>query len=92
MEPVKVTIYNHEYFIKSECTAEEIHKIAEFINAKLNEVGEKSQGLSEKKMLILAAMNIAGEYLQFLKDRDEMLANIRQRTEMLIYHIDSVIG
>jgi hypothetical protein len=37
-------------------------------------------------------MNIAGEYLQFLKDRDEMLANIRQRTEMLIYHIDSVIG
>lgn len=92
MEPVKVTIHNHEYFIKSECAAEEIRKIAEFINAKLNEVEEKSQGLSEKKMLILAAMNIASEYLQFLKDRDEMLANIRQRTEMLIYHIDSVIG
>jgi cell division protein ZapA (FtsZ GTPase activity inhibitor) len=61
------------------------------VNDKLKEVEENSEGLSEKKAAILAALNIAGEYFQILKERDELLSNIRERTQALIHTIDSAI-
>ncbi len=91
-EPVKVKILNQEYLIKSEEDTEEIYKVAEYVNEKLNEIKDNAEGLSEKKTAILAALNIASDYFQVLKERDDLSTNIRQRTKALIYNIDSVMG
>ena len=92
MDTVKVKILDHEYQIKSEEDIEQVHRIAEYVNEKLREVRENAAGLSEKKTAILAALNIASEYFQLLKERDEILANIQQRTRAMIYNIDSMTG
>ena len=42
-------------------------------------------------MAILVALNIASEYFQAIKERDELSGNIRQRTEALLNNIDSVM-
>ena len=42
---------------------EQIHKIAEYVNEKLREIKNNTEDLSEKKTAILAALNIASEYL-----------------------------
>ncbi len=89
-EPVKVKILNQEYLIKTEEDTEQVYKIAEYVNEKLKEIKDNAEGLSEKKTAILAALNIASEYFQVLKERDDLSANIRQRTKALIYNIDSV--
>ncbi|MDY7035180.1 MAG: cell division protein ZapA [Thermodesulfobacteriota bacterium] len=92
MDTVKVKILDHEYQIKSEEDMEQVHRIAEYVNEKLREVKENAAGLSEKKTAILAALHIASEYFQLLKERDEILANVQRRTRAMIYNIDSMTG
>lgn len=92
-KPVKVRILDNEYLIKSEVEdIEEVYRIAEYVNEKVNEIIENSEGLSEKKTAILAALHIASDYFQVLKDRDDLLANIHQRSKALIYSIDSLMS
>ena len=92
MQPVKVKILDQEYLIKSEEDSEQVSRIAEYVNEKLREIKDNTEGLSEKKVAMLAALTIASEYFQLLKERDNLSANIRQRTKTLIYTIDSVMG
>ncbi len=91
--PVKVKILDNEYLITSdEDDPEKVHKIAEYVNKKIKEIDDGSDSLSEKKTIILAALNIAGDYFQVLKERDDLLITIRKRSEALIYNIDSLMG
>jgi cell division protein ZapA (FtsZ GTPase activity inhibitor) len=92
LQPIKVKILGHEYLVKSEEEEEHVQRIAAYVNQKLEEISGNKEGLSEKSRAILAALNIAGEYFQALKERDELLANQRKRTSEMIYQIDSVIG
>ena len=91
MEPVRVQIRNHEYLVQSEEDESQVHRIAEYVNDKLREIEEHTGGLSEKKTAILAALNIASEYFQLLKERDEIVARIGERTRSMIVHIDSAM-
>jgi cell division protein ZapA len=92
-KPVKVKILDNEYLLKSdEEDIEKVYKIAEYVNKKIREINDNSEGLSEKKTAILTALNIAGDYFQILKERDELLINIRKRSEALVYNINSLMG
>ena len=91
-QPIKVTILDHEYLIKSDEDLEQVLKIAEYVNEKLKEINDNTKGLSGKKTAILAALNIASEYFQIRKEKDNLLKEIRKRTKTLIYHIDSVLS
>ncbi|MBN1626711.1 MAG: cell division protein ZapA [Deltaproteobacteria bacterium] len=91
-KPVTVNILGNEYVIKSKEDAEQVYKIAEYMNEKVKEIDDNTEGLSEKKKVILVALNIAGDYFQVLKERDELLAGIRQRSRDLIDNINSTIS
>ena len=90
-QPVKVRIRDSEYLIKGGESEEQVYRIAAYVNEKLQEVQESAEGLSEKKTAILAALNIASDYFRALRERDEILARYRSRTETLIYQIDQVM-
>jgi cell division protein ZapA len=92
-KPVKVTILDNEYLIKSEeDDIEKVYKIAEYVNEKIKEINDSTEDLSAKKTAILTALNIAGDYFQVLKERDDLLISIRKRSEALIHNIDSFMG
>ena len=92
MEPVRVKIRDQEYLVRSDEDEAQAYRIAEYLNRKLAEIENHSEGLSEKKTIILAALNIASEYLHVVRERDEILAEVRQRTAALIGHIDTATG
>lgn len=92
VEPLKVRILDHEYLIKSEENEEQVRRIAEYVNNKLLEAMANARGLSENKTTILAALDIAGEYFQLQKERDDLVASLKERTKALIRSIDSVVG
>ena len=92
MEPVRIRIRDHEYVVKGEEGEEDIQRIAEYVNNKIEEIQRSAEGLSERKTAILAALNIASEYFRVLKEREALLTKIRQRTESLIGNIDSTLG
>ena len=92
MEPVKVRIRNAEYLVQSEDDEQQVQRIADYVNDKLKEIEEGTEGLSEKRTAILAALDIAGDYFQTLKEKEALLASLRLRTHSLIRSIDSVLG
>ena len=90
-QPVKIRIRNQDYLLQGDGSEESILSLAQYVNDKLKEVEENTEGLSEKKTAILAALNIASEYFQVVKERDELLSSIREKTRALIQSIDSTI-
>ena len=89
-KPVKVTILGREYLIKSDLDEKEVHNIADYVNNKFKEIMENTEGLSERKMAILAAFDIASEYFQLTKERNDFLMDIDRRVRALNLQIDSI--
>ena len=90
-KPIKINILGNEYLIKSEEDTEKVYKIAEYVNEKVKEIDNNMAGLSEKRKVILMALNIANDYFQVLKERDELIASIKQRSTAIIDNINSTI-
>ncbi|MCP4682988.1 MAG: cell division protein ZapA [Desulfobacterales bacterium] len=90
-EPIRVKILNKEYLIKSNEEEERVQEIAKFINNKFKEINERTGGLSEEKIAILAAFHFASEYFQVQKDRDDAIKNVQERARTLNYQIDSIM-
>lgn len=91
MKPVTLRIQGHEYSIRSDGDEEEILRIAEYVNAKIQEAGSSAEGLSEKKTVVLAALSIASDYFHALREKEVAVASRRKQTEALIKHIDSMM-
>ena len=90
-QPVKVKILEQEYLVKTEEDREQVYRVAEYVNEKLKEIKQSTEGLSEKKTAILAALNIASEYFQILREKEALTANIQKRTRSLINNIETVM-
>ena len=88
---VAIKILDHEYLINSDEDAEHVTKIAEYVNEKIKEINNNNVGLSDKKTAILAALHIAGDYFQLLKDRNDLTTIVSQRSKALINNIDSLL-
>jgi cell division protein ZapA len=91
-KPVSVTILGHEYRIKSDEDEEKVKNIARFVNDKFKAIMENTEGLSERKTAILVAFDIASDYFQILKEKDDAAADIQKRARVLNQHIESVTG
>ena len=87
---MKVKILGNEYLVKGQVGGDDVSRVAEFLNQKIKEIESHADGLSEKKTVILAALHIAGEYLQLLREHQALVMNIDERSKALIRHIDSV--
>lgn len=92
MQTVKVKILDREYLVRSLDSAEDVQRIAAYVDRVAGDIREASEGLSERKVAILAAMHIAGEYFQALKALDEKESRESQRIKAMIYDIDSTMG
>ena len=89
-KPIRIKLLEHEYLIKSDENEEWVKNIAQYIRDKFGEIREDTEGLSETKTAILAAFDIASEYFQLLKARDDLVENIERRAQALNSHIDSI--
>jgi cell division protein ZapA (FtsZ GTPase activity inhibitor) len=62
--------------------------VAAYVDQKLKEVGDSAKGISDDKKAILAALDIAGDYFQLLKEKEDLLAEINNRSKRLIQTLD----
>ncbi|MDY6880292.1 MAG: cell division protein ZapA [Desulfatiglans sp.] len=89
-KPVRIKILDHEYLIRGQEDEEYIQAIAEFVNHKFEEIIDSTDGLSERKTVILAAFDIASEYFQLKKNCDGLVSDIENRVQILNNRIDSI--
>jgi len=90
-QPIRVRILDYEYLIRSDEDEAHVLKIAEYVNEKLRDIRDNTEGLSEKKTALLAAFHIASEYFQILKRDEELRSRIEARAQALNTEIDSII-
>ncbi|MDD5672973.1 MAG: cell division protein ZapA [Chitinivibrionales bacterium] len=77
-ESIHVQIHGDEYSIKSDTDEETIKKVAEYVNAKIIEIQEKTASRDRSKVAVLAAMNIAGELFELRQQYDQHQKQIEQ--------------
>jgi len=91
VQSVKVTILGRDYFIRNNQNEEQIKIIAEYVNKKFKEVKDNAKGLSEDKIAILAAFNMADDYLNMLDSHEKLIRSLSQRAELLKKQINEAV-
>ena len=89
-KPIRIKLLDHEYLIKSDEDEDKVQNIAKYVQDKFKKVRENKEGLSERKMAILIAFDIANEYFQLQKERDDLVTKIERRAQALSSTIDSI--
>ena len=90
-KPISVTILGHAYQIRSDADAEEVQEIARYVNDKFTAIMDHAGGLSERKLAILVAFDIASDYFQVLKDKGGAVRDFETRIRSLNRRIDSAM-
>ena len=70
----KVEIFGQEYKIKGVGNPQYIHKIAGYVDKKMREIAHSSGIMSQSRIAILAALNIADELYQERAERENLPA------------------
>jgi cell division protein ZapA len=78
MESVEVTILGQRYLIRGNASADYIKQLAEFVDARIQEVYRHSPASTPLKASILAALMVADELHKLTKDHDSVKLRIKQ--------------
>ncbi|MFB0521394.1 MAG: cell division protein ZapA [Desulfatiglandales bacterium] len=92
VEKVKIRIRDREYAVRGPDEREQILKVAAYVDKKLKEISGSKKGLSDDKTAILAALDIAGDYFQLIKEKEDLLTEINNRSQRLIQGLNMVVS
>ena len=85
----QVEILGQQYTFKSDTDPQEIEKVAEFVNSRIDEVLSSGYTADTLGAAVLALMNVAGEYLQ-LRDGNEAV-EMQQQLEKLLARLEGAV-
>ncbi|UCG11666.1 MAG: cell division protein ZapA [Deltaproteobacteria bacterium] len=80
---VKVSILGQEYTIHTRADKEYVEKVAKHVASKCQEAKDSLRSSSLVTIAILAALNIANDYLQMKEAYEHLLAKIESKHEKL---------
>jgi cell division protein ZapA len=87
---VRVEIFDQAYNLRGS-DPEYILKLAEYVDAKVRAVAEKTQTVDTARLAVLAALNIADEYHLLKRSQDHGAAEYLKRAHHLADALDEVL-
>ncbi len=85
---VEVSIMGQKLQIRSDSDEGYIEKVAQFVDGKIDDVLKRTKSVASAQVVILAAMNIADEFLKYKMNKSEREETIAKKIESMIEHID----
>ncbi len=70
---VTVEIFGEEYHLKSQDDAAYIKEIADIVDKKMRNVAGRTNSLSDSRIGVMTALELADEYSKLKKDYDELV-------------------
>ena len=85
---VEVSIMGQKFTVRSDSNEEYVEQIAEFVNEKISEISSKTKSIPSLNVAILAAMNIADEYMRHTEKKKKVITRIEKKIDGMIELID----
>lgn len=85
---VEVSIMGQKFLVRSDSDENYVERVAEFVNGKVAEITSKSKSIPSLNVIILAAMNIADEFIRSRDHRQEALTGVEKKLQGMIELID----
>jgi cell division protein ZapA len=82
-QTVIVTIRGQEYSIRTDAEVEHVYAVARLVDDRLTELGQRTRTVNTINLMVLALMNVAGDYLQVKSELDETRAHIERLIALL---------
>lgn len=79
---VQVEIYGDKYIIKGNTDTDYVLQVADYVDAKMNVIGQRNPHLSIKQVSVLTALNIADELFKLQNDYDKLLQILEEGKEV----------
>ncbi|NLN07843.1 MAG: cell division protein ZapA [Firmicutes bacterium] len=76
---VHVKIYHEEYTMCSQASPEYMKRIAQYVDEKMRQLGEKNTRLGTSKIAVLAAVNLADELFRLRREMRELEARLNRK-------------
>jgi cell division protein ZapA len=79
-QPVTVSIFDKEYTVGcAEDERESLRRAVEYLNRKMHELREGGKVIGSEQIAVIAALNIAYEYLDYKRNNESAAADIGNR-------------
>ncbi|HPC11340.1 MAG TPA: cell division protein ZapA [candidate division Zixibacteria bacterium] len=85
---VVVNIYGEDYPITGVTDAAHISRVADFVNARVQQIAQSSRVKARDKVAILAAMQIASELLEKSEQLESTLGQVEGNLDSLLDRLD----
>ncbi len=89
---VQVVLAGKEYTIRSEASAEEVGRVAAFVNDQIDEAAAGGITVDTFGRVVLALMNVSGAYLRLKEEKDledEAVERLRRLADRLSRAVSS---
>lgn len=80
---VRVDIFGHDYILKADNDDAHIKRVADLVDKKMKEVSLSANSRNVSNIAILAALNIAEEFLRIKDERDRAEKKARDLTRLI---------
>jgi cell division protein ZapA len=92
VKPITVTIMDKEYVVGcAEDERESLFASVEFLNRKLREQRDSGKVIGSERVAVMAALNIAHEYLDYRRRHDTSTSDIGEGIERIHRKIESAL-
>lgn len=85
---VEIKVMGQKFTVRSDSTEEYVNEVANFVEEKINEVMRSTKAVASLNVVILAAMNIADEFMKFKQTKDKQWDNAEKKIKNVIELID----
>jgi len=87
---VRVEIYDQTYQLRGS-DPQYINQLADYVDTKMRIVAQQASTVDSLRVAVLAALNIADEYLVLKRKYDSIASDYRSRAEQLAGALDEVL-
>jgi cell division protein ZapA len=87
---VRVEIYDQTYQLRG-TDPEYINQLADFVDTKMRIIAQQASTVDSLRVAVLAALNIADEYLRLKQKYDSIASDYHLRAEQLSGALDEVL-
>ena len=85
---VEIKVLGQTFRVKTDASESHIHEVVQYVNEKIDEILTKTRSVSSLNVAILAALNIAEDYLKEKEKRRRLLQEIDLKSKDLVEKID----